>query len=168
MPLLHDLINRVEGLATVHTMLTSKGWVPLNCTELCEKVIENVLKGVQATKKTKLFVTPSKATIGSDQAHHLTLVLNELATNSVKHASDKIITMEIDVRLTFDGKNLTLHYKDNGIGYPADMIDGDCGESNVGFDLIRGIVTQSLGGEFEIFNNNGANTLIQFEIEELA
>jgi len=165
-PFLNDLIGRVNGLSTVHSMLSAVGWRPLNCAELCEKVIGAVLKSVRSSKNIKLFISPSEATVGSDQAHHLTLVLNELATNSVKHATRENFVLEIVVELSKEGKRLFLEYKDNGPGYPEEITKGDFSHVNVGFELIRGIVAQSLAGEVSFKNQSGAVTNIDFELEE--
>ena len=46
----------------------------------------SALRGVPRDKTVEIRIAPSSVTVGSDQAHHLALVINELATNTVKHA----------------------------------------------------------------------------------
>lgn len=166
-PLLHDLIGRVNGLSTVHSLLSASGWRPLKLSELCEQVIGAVLRGVRSSKNIKLFIAPSKIEIDSNQAHHLTLVLNELATNSVKHASRENFTLEVVVELSSEENIITLTYKDNGPGYPQEILEENFSNVNIGFELIRGIIIQSLDGKINFTNDSGATTELIFELEEI-
>ena len=66
-----------------------------------------------------------------------------------------------------DGKETRIHFRDDGPGYPAEMLAGDFGHAGVGFDLVHGIVRKSLRGSVELRNDEGALTIISFENEVL-
>jgi PAS domain S-box-containing protein len=161
---LRDLISRIRSLSTVHSMLSARNWQPLEVSQLCEQIIQAIIIGLPSHQKALLTVDQSPLKINSNQAHHLTLVINELATNSVKYGlnnSNGIIEVKVQ---EIEGR-IHLVFRDNGPGYPESMIHGDFGNVNIGFELIRGIVTQSLDGDIILRNDEGAVTEILFANE---
>ena len=163
--LLREVNSRIRGLATVHSMLSAGNWQPLEISQLANQIIQAVLKGLPLNKEVNLKIDKSPIKISSNQAHHLTLVINELATNSVKYglgdSPDSIIQMKIEEN---DDK-IHIVYRDNGPGFPEAIINGDFSNAGIGFELIRGIVTQSLDGELILRNKDGAVTEILFANE---
>ena len=113
--------------------------------------------------KLDLNINTSDILVSSRIAHHLTLIVNELATNSLKHALGKRDIVHIEVRATSAGKKVKLEYRDDGKGFPKEFLKGDFSQANIGFELIRGIVDQSLEGKLKLQNKNGAVAIITFE-----
>jgi two-component sensor histidine kinase len=163
--LLNDLTSRIQGLSTVHSMLSAINWRPLDLSVLCGQIIYAVINVLPVNKRVSLKITPSDIKINSNQSHHMAIVLNELATNSVKYGLGPHQEGLIEVTLSQAHGRIHLQYKDNGIGYPEPLIDGDFTNVNIGIELIKGIVTQSLDGEFILRNDNGAITEIWFQNE---
>jgi PAS domain S-box-containing protein len=161
---LNDLISRIESLSTVHSMLSAQNWQPLELSELCNRVIGAATTGIR-NKEVQIRITPANIKVNSNQAHHLTLVLNELTTNSIKHAFRDKDSAAIDVDITHENGYIQIRFKDDGPGFPQALIDGDFRNANIGFELIRGIVVQSLDGSFKLENNNGANAILMFQNE---
>jgi len=163
--LLRDVNSRIRSLATVHSMLSAGNWQPLEISQLGEQIIQAVLKGLPFDRNVSLQVDKTGIKISSNQAHHLTLVINELATNSVKYGlvdrTDGLIQMRIQESIG----NIHIIFQDNGPGYPEFIIQGDFRNASIGFELIRGIVTQSLDGNLILRNENGAVTEILFANE---
>lgn len=163
--LLQEVNSRIQGLATVHSMLSAGNWQPLEISKLGEQIIQSVLKGLPFDKEVNLKVDKTNIKISSNQAHHLTLVINELATNSIKYGlsdgKESIICMNIEE----NNGNILIIFRDNGPGYPDSIIQGDFSNASIGFELIRGIVTQSLDGNLVLRNDNGAITEILFASE---
>jgi len=164
---LGDLIARIEGLSTVHSMLSASGWSPLNLTELCERIILTALQSHYKNKTVSVVVNDSDITVSSNQAHHLTLVINELTTNVIKHALSEGETGQISVNILRDDKTVRIVFRDDGPGYPEEIVAGDLSSANIGFDLILGIVNESLRGKVLFENDNGATTTIVFKLETL-
>jgi two-component sensor histidine kinase len=92
-------------------------------------------------------------------------VINELATNSVKYGLKENTNGIIEVRIQEINGKIYLVFRDNGSGYPESMINGDFSNVSIGFELIRGIVTQSLDGQIVLRNQDGAITEILFANE---
>ena len=163
--ILPDLASRLEGLATVHSLLSAGQWRPLDLRELCKQVIEGALQHIPRGKKLDVSVAPSSAKVTSEESHHLTLVMNELATNSVKYCLHGRKVGHIIVDIQQEGKNIKLVYQDDGPGYPQAMVEGNEELYSVGATLLRGIVEHSLGGKIVFDNDDGARATITFECE---
>ena len=93
-----------------------------------------------------------------DTAIPLGLILNELITNSLKHAFPKNRSGVISISLVKKESNENLLvYSDNGIG------DFDFKNQNtLGFKLIYGIGEEQMLGKVLIENKNGINCSILF------
>jgi PAS domain S-box-containing protein len=166
LPVLRSLVGRVMGLATVHGMLSAAEWRPLLIHDLTAQVISAAVQSVADPSLIRVQITPSSLQVGSEQAQHLALVINELAANSVKHALDRRGGVRIRVGINVVGSALTLVYSDDGPGFPEAMVRDDFSGANVGFDLIRGIVRKSLRGELRLANDGGAVATITFELQD--
>jgi PAS domain S-box-containing protein len=161
LPFLEELHGRIDGLLTVHSMLSSVDWQPLKLDALCEQIVRGVLRS--SDKEVVLSVSPSDLMVDSNQSHNLTLVLNELATNSLKYAVSVAAhpCMEINISER-DGKACII-FRDNGPGFPEAILSGNLQGTGIGFDLVTGIVRKSIRGTMSFWNDNGAVSEICFE-----
>ena len=87
------------------------------------------------------------------------LILNELISNSLKHAFKSKIQGEIDVKLSLNHDNFELIVSDNGIGL-SDDLDFIYAETP-GLQLINTLVRQ-LDGIIELEVNGGTTFKITF------
>ncbi len=158
---MNELISRVQGLTTVHDMLSASEWSPLRLSDLASRVIRASLQALPRHKRMSVDVPPSSVQVTPNQAHHLALVLNELTTNSAKYALQERDTARIAVRIAQDDDTVSCEFQDNGPGYPANVLNLE--QRNVGFDLIQNIVRDNLRGELSLHNDQGAKALIQFK-----
>ncbi len=163
LPILWKLETRIKGLATAHTMLSEGKWEPLKVTQLCTNVINATIKSQLSSKTVNIAITPSEIYVDSNQAHHLAMVINELATNSLKYAVQNKEKVNISINAGKDGEKIIIQFHDDGPGYPNEMLKGDFSKTSTGFELINGIVKKSLFGEVELSNDNGALTKIIFK-----
>ncbi len=161
--ILEDLTNRVQGLATVHRLLSASEWKPLLLSELTTRVIHSSLQMLPGDKHISVDVTPSPVRVTSDQAHNLALVINELATNTAKHALRESDTVHVAVRIALDNGTVRFEFRDDGPGHPEEVLRLE--RHNVGFDLIQNIVCRTLHGQLSLHNDHGAVTIIQFETD---
>lgn len=165
LPALQDLISRIDGLATVHSLLSASGWRPLEIYELCRQVVDAALKGAPFGRRMRVKVMPSTIRINSNQAHHLTLIINELATNSMKYAFEGRDEANIAIDFHQHRRCLTIDFRDDGPGYPEMILQDNFKPSTIGFELIRGIARRSLNGRVAFSNDGGALTRIVFTNE---
>ena len=162
---LQDLIARIRGLSTVHGLLSESGWHPLKLSLLCDQILKSAIQAAPFLKNIEISINPSQVLVNSTQAHHLAVVINELAVNSIKHGMANRDNISINLIIEQDGAKTTVQFKDNGSGFPEEIIKGDFSRANIGFELIQGIVMKSLGGNIVFNNENGAVATISFENE---
>ncbi|MCJ7615032.1 MAG: transporter substrate-binding domain-containing protein, partial [Desulfobacterales bacterium] len=144
---LNNLIGRIEGLSTVHSLLSASGWQPLLLTELCDQLISSVLVSASPGKTISFDIDSSKVRVNSNQAHNLALVINELAMNTLKHALAESESTKIRVRIEKKEDLISIIFKDDGPGFPQNIITKGEKAANVGLELIFGIVKKNLRGE---------------------
>ena len=159
---LKDMEARLAGLAAIHNMLSLNGWRPIGLGELCRVIIR---------KATDLEALPCEITIRTvagdvlvppSQGHHLTLILNELASNAIRHAARDTLPMSIGVEIRNVENGISLSYSDNGPGYPEAILHNLAASSGSGLQIIHDLVTASLKGKFTLSNNKGAVACITF------
>ncbi|MCG3194958.1 MAG: hypothetical protein DIJKHBIC_04226 [Thermoanaerobaculia bacterium] len=165
LPILSDLAARLRALSMVHQLLSGSGWRPLPLTVLCEGILRSTFKGAPHPCPAGIHVQSAPGMVSSSEAHHLALVINELAINSLKHGSEPGRPVQIKVRIEAAGRRRTLAFKDDGPGFPKELLANPASQSGTGLDLIRGIVRKSLRGLFSLSNDGGALTTISFESE---
>ena len=89
----------------------------------------------------------------------ISLVVNELLTNSVKHSMTEPGTLTIAVECFQKDNLIYLIVTDNGIGFPKDY--DEIPHSGIGYSIIKNIV-ESLSGEIRYTYSNGAKAEIIF------
>ncbi len=166
LPLLTAMKCRLEGLAVAHDMLSARGWRSLVATDLIQEVVSQTLDSMPGGRAVTLEVKPSQVQVNSSQAHHLTLVINELVTNVLKHTLKEQSSVRIDIEVQQYGDMIRIIFRDNGPGFPKEVIDGDLSRVGIGFEIICGIVENSLQGQLKLTNDNGAVTQITLKKEK--
>ncbi len=161
---LDELITRIQGLATVHSMLSASAWGPLLLSDLVAQVIRPPLGMQAANKRVEVKVTPSPVRVNSRQAGVLALVFNELVTNVIKYVLPVQEETQIAVTIEQEGDaRVRCEFRDNGPGYPDDVLKR--GRANVGLYLVKTLVARDLNGELEMYNDGGAVVVMRFAVE---
>lgn len=155
-----ELVNRVQGLATVHNLLSASEWQPLLLSQLIQQVIDADLQSLPRTKKMAVEITPSLIRVNSGQANHVALLINELVTNSIKYALTDRNEARVTVRLVDEEDAILLEYRDDGPGYAEAALRME--NYSVGLYLLQTLVRDGLRGTLSIYNENGAVTAIRF------
>ena len=118
---------------------------------------------VMDTNLIKLNVDVEDIKLDINTSIPLGLILNELVTNSLKHAFPKGSSGKIDIILHLQDKKYLLEVKDNGIGFTKD-IDYKNTDS-LGLRLVISL-TDQIEGEIEFNNKLGTSFKIIFEEEK--
>jgi two-component sensor histidine kinase len=80
------------------------------------------------------------------------LIINELVTNSIKHAFQGIIKGEIIIELKYEDNYLKMNVQDNGVGFPEEMNLNNI--KTLGLQLVISL-TKQLDGSIELIKENG-------------
>ena len=117
------------------------------------------------TKNIALKVDIDNIALGVDTAIPCGLIINELVTNSLKHAFPDSREGEITIKVKFhetDGKkNIDLTVSDNGIGMPEGLDIQNT--KSLGLKLVTTLVEHQLQGNFEHITEKGTEFKIHFK-----
>ncbi|PKA15601.1 sensor histidine kinase [Leptospira haakeii] len=136
--------NRIQSIAKIHQIIyDSNNLLQIGADSILDPVIQN-LENTYKSKSGKISVNieiDKNIKLDPDTAMPLGLILNELVTNSLKHAFCEGENGEISVRLEQDDKNLILLVSDSGKGIegPANQTEG------IGMKLVESLVLQIRG-----------------------
>ncbi|MCL4871652.1 MAG: GAF domain-containing protein [Anaerolineae bacterium] len=152
--IMHDLINRVQGLATVHSILSASNWGPVSLYELAQRVIHSALQALPHHKRINVQVTASHLEVTPDQAHHLALIINEIVTNCIKYSVENRPSGQFRVLIEESTRPhiVVMEFADDGPGFPEDVLRLEQPRHNVGFHLIQNIVRRNLQGTIVLRN----------------
>ena len=162
-----DLINvsknRVHSMSLVHTMLYStsdlnKIRLDKYASSLCNQLINSLESG----KKIKLTEKyDSDVEVSINKAIPIGLILNEVVTNSIKHAfPDSHPNPEIAVSISALGPLVEIAVSDNGKGFGNES-DNETKAKSLGISLIKSL-TEQIDGKIQFVTNKGANIQIKF------
>ena len=155
---LKDAASRITTIAQVHDHLwrsTKIGFVDIAdfAGELCRKL--------QETVSHKVSCTVGHLMISADKAIPLGLLINEIVTNSAKHAYPDA-SGEILVSGERRGTDLHVEVSDYGIGFPKDF-DIDQPRASLGFKVIRSLIAQ-LDGRIAVAANSPKGVIVQLDV----
>lgn len=155
-----DAINRVMTMALVHQkMYESESLSNIDLkdyfAELLDKLV-NSRSDLNVEAKLEIGVD----ILGSKTIIPVALILNELVTNSLKHAFSNGASHEIGIRMSsIDNERMSLEYYDNGIWKENTTAN------SLGVELIEAFTNQLDGNYDRSFDNN--RTTYLFELQKL-
>jgi two-component sensor histidine kinase len=129
-------------------------------SELARQIIASVLQSLPPRKRVLVDVLPSPVRVTPQQANNLALVINELATNTLKYGLAEQKAVRITININYEGGSVLFEFKNNGPGYPPEVLK--LKHHNVGLYLIQNIVTKGLRGKLSLRNDSGAIATIRF------
>jgi two-component sensor histidine kinase len=150
MALIHEKLYKGDDLAQLDLSVYIK--------ELFTELVQ--LNKVHETIRYRTAIDPGLV-LDLDTMVPLGLVLNELITNSFKHAFTGNAEGFIDLRIhRVEGRQFDLHYSDNGKGIPRERMDSDAG--TLGMSLIESLVEQLNGFVTKESDSSGTRYHIRF------
>jgi PAS domain S-box-containing protein len=163
--ILRESQMRVNSIALVHEKLyKSEDFSEVDLAQYFEElsnVIYRTLK--QKDKEIEISLDVEDVKLPIIQAIPCGLILNELLTNSMKHAFEGIPEGQILIKLRQDQKSILFEMCDNGVGMPEEM-KADI-NSSMGMTLIKTLAKQ-LGASYDLNTDNGTCFRFSFEKKE--
>ena len=159
-----DCQNRVKSIALIHEKLyQTNSFTRVDFDSYTMNLVYYLFRMFDVkSNKVSIRMNVENVFLPMDTAIPCGLIINELVTNSLKHAFTDDKHGEILIQAVYHSDNkFTLTIKDNGKGIPEDV---DFNKSKtVGFNLINSLVRQ-LGGNLKINRNEGTEFNITFSI----
>lgn len=153
--------NRVKSMALIHEKLyQSKDLARIDFAEYIRNLTNYLFRSYGVTSnRIKLKKNVDDVFLGLDTAIPCGLIINELVSNSLKHAFPDGKEGEIHICLFLDNDKFTLIVRDNGVGFPKDL-DFRNTES-LGLQLVITLVEQ-LEGTIDLKRSGGTEFKIIF------
>lgn len=150
---------RINSMSLIHQMLYAKNnMTDIAIAEYFKNLMAHIEKSYSLNNKNiQTHLNCQPLAIDLDTAIPLGLIVNELVTNSYKHAFTSNPNGLIDVSFHKSATGYTLIVSDNGLGYVPE--DGKL--QGLGMELIHMLVEQ-LGGSIVFTKNNGTTAVVNF------
>lgn len=162
---LEESINNIHVVSLVHENLYSQSSDQVQVKKYIETLVQNIQSFIVSSNQPKIKILCEDILLNIDQTIPLGLIINELITNSFKHAFvglDNSINI-ITISIIENNKKIKLHYQDNGIGIKEKK--GET-KNSVGLKLLKMLV-QELQGKHEIRSNQGFEFEMSFVNNEI-
>ena len=158
-----DLSNRIRAISEVHELLyRADNHSSIDIREYLDRLASLLYQSYRGCfDEVRVTLDAEKVEIGLEQAVPCGMLVNEIMTNSFRHAFPRGLGRpgEIHVGLrSLPDSSLELTLSDNGIGLPSGADQGD----HVGLSLISLLVDQ-LGGRMEVEGGGGTLYRIRFK-----
>lgn len=161
--LLQDLGNRIGAMNSVHDqILQSNDLNRIDTRRYIASLTRNILSSYgENSGRIELNLDIGDISLDVETGVHCGLIINELVSNSLKHAFAPKQRGAIDVVLRHaENGNLELIVHDNGAGLREDI--GDCKIKSLGMRLVTTLAENQLHGKIELNRNHGTEFKIVF------
>jgi PAS domain S-box-containing protein len=147
---LQEMQGRIRSMALLHEMLyRSANFADVDLADYVRQLATQLFRALNTRfGAIRLHLELDSISLGIDQAIPCGLIVNELLTNSLKHAFPDSREGEIRIRLSrTQTRQVQLRVSDNGVGLPADLaaLQG----RSLGLQLVTDLVRQ-LHGTLEL------------------
>jgi len=162
-----DIQNRIRSISLVHEKLyQSKDLSNVNLKDYIQELANALLTSYEGSKdRISVTLDIDNVFISLDTITTCGLIINELVSNSLKHAfpDDREGTIRIALHSTGEDK-MELRISDNGIGLPEGLDFRDT--KSLGLKLVRKLAEDQLRGKVELVelkDGKGTDFLIKFK-----
>jgi PAS domain S-box-containing protein len=160
-----DSQNRVKSMALIHeTLYQSKDLSRINFAEYLEKLVAHISRSYRLRPEAvRITSNVDQVSLPIDTAVPCGLIINELASNSLKYAFPADAHGAVNIDFARCDTEYVLRVSDTGVGLPPGF-DPEKGKS-LGMKLVR-MLTGQLGGELKYSNGVGTTFEIRFPEEK--
>jgi two-component sensor histidine kinase len=153
--------TRTRSMALIHEKLyRSQDLKSLDFSDYIRSLIRDIFNTYRTEQKIELKMDIQDVMVDVDYAVPLGLIINEIITNSFKHAFPIGREGEVWIKFHKDGDEYFLEAGDDGVGIPDDF---DINKSDsLGMLLINSLTSQ-IDGELEMDRENGTVFRIKFK-----
>ncbi|HPG39923.1 MAG TPA: PAS domain S-box protein [bacterium] len=151
--------NRIRSMALVHERLyKTNDFTDVNFKQYADNVIRELFFSYNTGENIEFASSIDDVHLSVDKAIPCGLILNELVSNSLKHAFPTGANGKLIITFTKKNKEFMLCVEDNGVG----MDENKSPKDTLGLTLIN-VLTQQIKGELTRESNNGTKTTIKFK-----
>ncbi len=160
--------NRIRSMTLIHERLyQSNDLARVNFAQYIQGLAIHLFHSYRVNPSIIKLNTEVESTfLDINKAIPCGLIINELVSNTLKHAFPKGSGGEITIRLQRSNKgNIIMIVSDNGIGFPKDL--DFYNPKTLGLQLVNDL-TMQIDGSIEMVANEGTTIKVEFKAEEKA
>ena len=159
--ILKESRGRVKSMAMIHEKLYhSSNLSRLNMAEYLNNLVSDILRSYSSvSSKVSSNVDVDDIYLNINTALPMGLMVNELVSNSIKHAFPEG-EGNISIKLEYDGEKYILTVSDNGIGLPEDVDPFE--SSSLGLKLVNSLSIQ-LEGDLSVLGDDETTFILKFK-----
>lgn len=155
--------GRVASMALIHEQLyRSHTFSRIGVEGYLRELLPRLVTSFSRNRDIRVEISASGVELNIDQAIPFGLLVNELATNALKHAFNGRHrgTVRVDVALRDD--SLYLVFEDDGVGLPVDIDLSTAG--TLGLQIVK-LLAGQLHGEFGVQAGQGTRFALHFPLQ---
>jgi len=159
--LILELQSRITAMSLLHEQLyMNKDFTKINVKDYLELLLSNLSSAYNKEHPIRIDHQIEVENLDLDTLHPLGLLVNEIVSNSLKHAfNENSGIAKIYLKFYIEEDVHHLKIGDNGIGFNKELFEEPT--NNLGIELI-GSLTNQLDGTIEVIIDNGTHYHIQF------
>ena len=156
---LAESVNRIQGIAALHQLLSRQGTQPVNLHDLASEILDLLAaSALPPDFRLERRFTGDAWLLPASRCTNLALIVNELLLNSIEHAfvGRDFGLIGFDVQANSGETTLTVY--DDGVGLPEGF-DPKTTKS-LGLHIVRTMVEDDLGGRIAFAGEHGTRVTI--------
>ncbi len=160
---LNDARNRIQGMMVIYDKLyRSLDFRSISAKDYLTDLINDVAATYSRVMNVEVEMEIEEIILDSVILFPAGIIINELMSNSYKYAfaDNRAGSIKISFTRKSEG-NFEIGFRDNGMGISPELLSGKT--SGFGMNLVKILVVQ-INGKIEIFNNNGTEYIISFQV----
>lgn len=159
---LQDAENRIRSMSLLYEKLyRSTGFIELSVKDYLSSLLDEVVDNFPNSDKIIIEKDLQNFMLDAEHLQPLGIIVNELLTNTMKHAFKDRKTGLIKVVSRNDNRHITITIKDDGVGMPEyvtfDKFTG------FGLQLVQAL-SEQLKGTVRIERGNGTKFILEFDV----
>ena len=161
--LLLDSRNRIHSMSMIHSQLYQSDRLDqIEMARYLKEFVRHLLFAYGNEKKVNLVLELSDVYLFLSQAIPCALIINELITNSLKHAFKDNLQGKIQISIhNSDDNTVVLRVKDDGDGVPEGVHIKNA--DSIGLTMVNHLVINQLKGEICFNHDDGTDIRIEFK-----
>ena len=167
-PVIHDILEeserRIQTMALIHEKLYNSDRLgQISCDSYIGDLVEAIRHTIGSDQEVEVVIDIEDIELDMDRAVPFALLVNEVVTNSLKHAFDGEDNNQISIRIFKEDDDIHARISDNGKGLPDDLAPEK--SDTLGMNLIDNFSRQ-LDAEWKIGSDEGTCLTLQFAAGE--
>ena len=155
-----ESINRMQSISMLHRMLYQENnSAEVSAKKYIDELVDYMIHSFGIEDDCELSLEIGDFGLNVETAVNIGLLINEMITNSVKHARSEENGIRIEISLKEENGKRSMKYRDSGPGIPEEHQGGN--SAGLGMQLIFNLAKQ-LGGELKTVDSNGTLFILTF------